>query len=96
MIMYNNYTCFLFQFAIEKKATLYIDGPAEIPGPLKQNNDYVKFGYGYYVGAPSGWQDKPRVGQQYLSYIASSRNDIRHGCVWLCVVVWSTLQILQI
>ena len=87
--MYNNYTCFLFQFAIEKKATLYIDGPAEIPGPLKQNNDYVKFGYGYYVGAP--WVAGQTKGRPAVPFVYSSRNDIRHGCVWLCVVVWPTL-----
>jgi glutaredoxin 3 len=39
------------QVAIEKKQTLFIDDPTKFPG-LEKNEDYVKFGYGYYVGAP--------------------------------------------
>ena len=39
------------QVAIEKKQSLFIDDPAKIPG-LEKNEDWVKFGYGYYVGAP--------------------------------------------
>lgn len=39
------------QVALEKEETLYIDDPALYPG-LEENEDYVKFGYGYYVGAP--------------------------------------------
>ena len=37
--------------AIEKKQTLFIDDPTKVPG-LEKNEDWVKFGYGYYVGAP--------------------------------------------
>ena len=39
------------QVALEKKSTLFIDDPTKIPG-LERNEDWVKFGYGYYVGAP--------------------------------------------
>ena len=75
----------LIQVAIEKKMTLFIDDPTKAPG-LEKNEDWAKFGYGYYVGAPSGWQDKPRVGQQYLSYIAleMTLDTGVCGCVLLC------------
>ena len=49
--------------AIEKKSTLFIDDPLKVPG-LEKNEDWVKFGYGYYVGAP--WvvgQTKGEVGE---------------------------------
>ena len=39
------------QVAIERKETLYVDDPSKIP-ELEHNEDFVKFGYGYYVGAP--------------------------------------------
>ena len=39
------------QVAIERKETLFIDDPTQFPG-LEKNEDYVKFGYGYYLGAP--------------------------------------------
>ena len=39
------------QVAIERKQSLFIDDPLAIPG-LEKNEDWVKFGYGYYVGAP--------------------------------------------
>lgn len=37
--------------AIERKETLFIDDPTKFPG-LEKNEDFVKFGYGYYLGAP--------------------------------------------
>ena len=37
--------------AIERKETLFIDDPTKFP-EMEKNEDYVKFGYGYYVGAP--------------------------------------------
>lgn len=62
--MYNNYNdyanshCYVdahvhtfSQVAIEKHETLFIDDPTKVPG-LEKNEDWVKFGYGYYVGAP--------------------------------------------
>lgn len=39
------------QVVLEKKLTLFIDDPLKMPG-LEKNEDWVKFGYGYYVGAP--------------------------------------------
>ena len=39
------------QVAIERQQTLFIDDPTKYPG-LEKNEDWVKFGYGYYVGAP--------------------------------------------
>ena len=39
------------QVAIERKETLFIDDPSQFPG-LEMNEDYVKYGYGYYLGAP--------------------------------------------
>lgn len=39
------------QVAIERRETLFIDDPTKFPG-LEKNEDWVKFGYGYYVGAP--------------------------------------------
>ena len=39
------------QVAIERKETLFIDDPSQFPG-LEKNEDYVKYGYGYYLGAP--------------------------------------------
>ncbi len=39
------------QVVLEKKQTLFIDDPTKVPG-LEKNNDWVKYGYGYYVGAP--------------------------------------------
>ena len=54
VVQYLSFT-FMFNFivkvAIEKKETLFISDPTSIPG-LEKNEDYVKFGYGYYVGAP--------------------------------------------
>ena len=44
-------TFFNYKVAIEKKETLFISDPTSVPG-LEKNEDYVKFGYGYYVGAP--------------------------------------------
>ena len=41
----------VFQVAIERKETLFIDDPTQFPG-LEKNEDYVKYGYGYYLGAP--------------------------------------------
>ncbi len=43
--------CCVLQVAIETRQTLFIDDPTTMPG-LEKNEDYVKFGYGYYVGAP--------------------------------------------
>ena len=40
-----------FQVVLEKKLTLFIDDPLKVPG-LEKNEDWVKYGYGYYVGAP--------------------------------------------
>ena len=39
------------QVAIERRETMFIDDPSKHPG-LEKNEDWVKFGYGYYVGAP--------------------------------------------
>ena len=39
------------QVAIERRETLFIDDPSKHP-ELEKNRDWVKFGYGYYVGAP--------------------------------------------
>ena len=36
---------------MERKSTLFVDDPTKIPG-LERNEDWVKFGYGHYVGAP--------------------------------------------
>ena len=55
------------QVVLEKKLTLFIDDPLKMPG-LEKNEDWVKFGYGYYVGAP--WV----VGQIRGSYVCSSFN----------------------
>lgn len=38
--------------AIERRETLFFDGPDKFPTSLKNNEDYTKFGYGYYLGAP--------------------------------------------
>lgn len=38
--------------AIENKTTLFLDGPDNFPAGLQDNEDYKKFGYGYYLGAP--------------------------------------------
>ena len=43
------------QVALEKNETLFIDDPAKFPG-LEKNEDFVKFGYGYYIGAP--WRQR--------------------------------------
>ena len=42
---------FILQVAIENKKTLFIDDPNKFPG-LEKNEDYIKYGYAYYVGAP--------------------------------------------
>ena len=39
------------QVVLEKRETLFIEDPLKVPG-LEKNNDWVKFGYGYYVGTP--------------------------------------------
>ena len=39
------------QVAIERKETLFVEDPTQFPG-LEKNEDYIKYGYGYYVGAP--------------------------------------------
>ena len=39
------------QVTIERKETLFIDDPSQFLG-LEKNEDYVKYGYGYYLGAP--------------------------------------------
>eukprot|EP00656_Telonema_subtile_P046532 TRINITY_DN53015_c0_g1_i1.p1 TRINITY_DN53015_c0_g1~~TRINITY_DN53015_c0_g1_i1.p1 ORF type:complete len:156 (+),score=41.72 TRINITY_DN53015_c0_g1_i1:126-593(+) len=43
------------QVALENNETLFIDDPSKFPG-LEKNEDYIKFGYGYYIGAP--WRQK--------------------------------------
>ena len=54
------------QVALEKNETLFIDDPAKFPG-LEKNEDFVKFGYGYYIGAP--WRQ--RGGLSYRLLIAA-------------------------
>jgi glutaredoxin 3 len=39
------------QVAIDRKITLYVDDPTKMPG-LEQTEDWVKFGYNHYLGAP--------------------------------------------
>lgn len=39
------------QVALTSDSTLFIDDPSTFPG-LEENEDYVKFGYGYYIGTP--------------------------------------------
>lgn len=43
------------QVALEKGETLFIDDPTKFPG-LEKNEDYTKFGYGYYIGSP--WRQR--------------------------------------
>eukprot|EP00992_Anisonema_acinus_P007109 TRINITY_DN274_c0_g1_i1.p1 TRINITY_DN274_c0_g1~~TRINITY_DN274_c0_g1_i1.p1 ORF type:complete len:276 (-),score=63.34 TRINITY_DN274_c0_g1_i1:81-908(-) len=43
------------QMALENNETMFVDDPSKVPG-LEKNEDYLKFGYGYYIGAP--WRQK--------------------------------------
>ena len=43
------------QVALVEGKTLFIDDPTKFPG-LEKNEDYVKYGYGYYIGAP--WRQR--------------------------------------
>ena len=54
------------QVAIEKRETLFINDPSKVPG-LEKNEDWVKFGYGYYVGAP--WTVGQTTGEGICSCI---------------------------
>ena len=40
------------QVVIEKGQTLFFDGPEKRFPELKNCNDWVKYGYGYYIGVP--------------------------------------------
>lgn len=40
------------QVVVEKGQTLFFDGPEKRFPELKNCNDWVKFGYGYYIGVP--------------------------------------------
>ncbi|GMI06311.1 hypothetical protein TrLO_g12002 [Triparma laevis f. longispina] len=43
------------QVALTTDSTFFVDDPSAVPG-LEENEDYVKFGYGYYIGAP--WRQR--------------------------------------
>ena len=47
---------------------MFIDDPTKFPG-LEKNEDYIKFGYGYYVGAP--WIVGDTKGQRKVFNIES-------------------------
>ena len=57
------------QVAIEKRETLFINDPTKVPG-LEKNEDWVKFGYGYYVGAP--WTVGQTTGEGICSFFANT------------------------
>lgn len=39
------------QVVVERGETVFVDGIENAPDGLKENEDFVKFGYGYYLGA---------------------------------------------
>eukprot|EP00008_Paramoeba_atlantica_P008325 CAMPEP_0201481212 /NCGR_PEP_ID=MMETSP0151_2-20130828/5510_1 /ASSEMBLY_ACC=CAM_ASM_000257 /TAXON_ID=200890 /ORGANISM="Paramoeba atlantica, Strain 621/1 / CCAP 1560/9" /LENGTH=152 /DNA_ID=CAMNT_0047863297 /DNA_START=450 /DNA_END=905 /DNA_ORIENTATION=- len=39
------------QIAIERGETVFFDGPENFPSSIEKNEDFVKFGYGFYIGA---------------------------------------------
>ena len=63
------------QVAIEKRETLFINDPTEVPG-LEKNEDWVKFGYGYYVGAP--WTVGQTTGEGICSCICEHTYTCTH------------------
>ena len=50
---------------MEKNETLFFDGPEKRFQELKNCSDWVKFGYGYYIGAP--WSVRQLRGRNELN-----------------------------
>ena len=71
------------QVVLEKKLTLFIDDPLKMPG-LEKNEDWVKFGYGYYVGAP--WI----VGQiKGMTHAHIHTHSLTYAPWWICFCIES-------
>ena len=93
-----------FQVVLEQKLTLFIDDPLKVSG-LEKNEDWVKFGYGYYVGAPwvvgqlKGNTYDNKVGIMSRSLPLASTLGPSHCCVripWYLLLACSQLdQIIE-
>ena len=59
------------QVVLENKVTLFIDDPLKVPG-VEKNEDWVKFGYGYYVGAPWNVGQLRGIYNLYCAYYLES------------------------
>ena len=40
------------QVVMEERKTMFFNDPTDLPPGLRNNEDHVKYGYSYYIGAP--------------------------------------------